>query len=283
MKFATTLFMVLMLCSCTFISEVVWETFTTPDHAGNLLAELNFTSTSFDEVAENISESRDILYGFLANNERRKQVDAREKDLAKTRAEIDSLTAQIQRQSQEDSLARVDSLILKEKADEMAARMDSLQIKQERLRNLTLDAQSKHSKINKLKDDVIFKANSNGDIEKVRLGKDQGGQMKNVVWNMRLAALKNKSILSSCIKMIKSGGLMVKDATPKDTKLWRHIKGLRKAVDEDLPALKVKSEEQIATIKAFAEATNTIRQANEVPDPGNPKEEDSFIEVEEVF
>jgi TolA-binding protein len=259
-------------CSSTLMKVAV-DTITSKDPIGKLIADIDSTQKLFNHVDKNVGAARNYLFDFTANQERKAQLQASEKELAEAEGDAERLTIELKQAEKTDT---------KEGDDKNSATVDSVAIKKTKLAQRLEKANQLRANVIRRKDEAINFSQTNGDLEKLRLSGKQVQQISNLIWNLKLASLRSQYLIENSGSMITNGAEVVANAKPTDLNYVK-VPKLKTAVENDLPELKKRSEYNLATVKAFTEATNTIRKNNPIPDPGNPTKDDKFKPVAEDF
>jgi len=238
-----------------------------------LLADIDSTQALFNSVDKSIGAARNYLFDFAANQERKSQLQASEKELAEAAGDVERITIE---------LKQVEAKEAKKGDAKNSTAADSIAAKQTKLAQRIEKANLLRADVIQRKDEAIYFSKTNGDLEKVRLSEKQFKQISNLLWNLKLASLQSQYLVENSGSMIVNATEVVTNAKPTDLHYLK-VPKLKAALEKDLPEIKKRSEYNFATVKAFTEATNTIRKTNPIPDPGNPTKNDKFRPVDEVF
>ena len=88
--------MVCFYFSCKSIGyQILSDTLTSRRDAAKLIAKVDSSQVLFHKVNENLNVSRNYLFEFAANEERKAQLKSREKDLAKLEKDIERMTIEL--------------------------------------------------------------------------------------------------------------------------------------------------------------------------------------------
>jgi len=256
-------------CSSTLM-QVAKDTIGSKNPIGKLVADIDSTQALFNSVDKSIGVARNYLFDFAANQERKAQLQASEKELAEAEGDVERITIELKQAEEKDT-------------KNGGAKKDTIEVKKSKLARSLAKAELMQADVIQRKDEAIYFSQTNGDLEKLRLSEKQFKQIKNLFWNLKLASVQSQYLVENSGSMIVNATEVVTNAKPTDMHYVKNASKLKSAIEKDLPEIKKRSEYNLATVKAFTEATNTIRKNNPVPDPGNPTKNDKFRPVDEVF
>ncbi len=137
--------------------------------------------------------------------------------------------------------------------------------------------------IETLQDEEINRAKESGELENKKLNREQLKNVGKLTYNLALAVIKDRNAIKNGPKIIEDGKAVIKNASGDSwqmVKMAIRIKYIKAAITEDIPAIITEAPRQVDTLGALLETTKVLKKNNEIPDMGEPKEEDEFEEIE---
>lgn len=138
-------------------------------------------------------------------------------------------------------------------------------------------------KIEQVQDEEIQRARESGELENKRLEAEQAKNIGKLSYNIALAIRQDQKTVEHGSKIISDGQTVIDNAKSdpmQAAKMGSKLNQVTQAVTTEIPTILKEAPHQLETLAALLEATNVLRKNNDIPDKGQPTENDKYEEID---